>query len=249
MKLFGLIGFPLEHSLSPAWFNGIFHGENLPGFEYRLFPLHQITRLPALLEDMPELCGLNVTIPYKTAIIPYLSETDPVAGQTGAVNTIAITREKGKIITRGYNTDVTGFRESLTTQLKPHHDHALVMGSGGASRAVIHVLSQLGIPFKIVTRTPVEENQLAYSKLLTMNEIPPLVIHTTPLGMSPLTNTAPLLPFHRLTQNHFIFDLVYNPAETLLLKQAREQGAQTCNGLEMLHLQADAAWKIWKSHF
>jgi len=237
---FGLIGYPLTHSFSPAYFQKKFADEGVDAV-YDLYPLSDINEVTALLRDVKELRGLNVTIPYKETVMPFLDEVDAVAATIGAVNSIDI--RDGK--TRGHNTDVIGFRESLQPLLAPHHTHALILGTGGASKAVKYVLEQMGIAYKMVSRNK-GKGQLTYEDITedTIAEHT-LIINTTPVGMSPDINALPPLPYNVLTPHHLLYDLIYNPAETQFLAQGKQHGAITQNGLEMLQLQADAAWGIW----
>ncbi len=244
IRRYGLIGYPLGHSFSRQYFTEKFAAGGLHNHIYENFELEDIWQLPALLEEHPDLCGLNVTIPHKETVVPYLDWLEDSASRVGAVNTIKISR--GRL--SGYNTDYYGFRQSLLNWLpgEPATYKALILGSGGAARAVAAVLEELGIVYLIVSRKQ-QSGQLVYddlpaNKILTHT---PLLINTTPLGMYPHTDTYPDIPYHHLTPEHFVYDLVYNPEETLLLQKARERGAATKNGLEMLHLQADRAWEIW----
>ncbi|PUZ30465.1 shikimate dehydrogenase [Chitinophaga costaii] len=242
MHLYGLIGFPLGHSFSSGYFSDKFKRENIADSKYENFPLPDITGFPELVRSLPHLRGLNVTIPHKTAILPYLDALDDAAVEIGAVNCIRL--EGGRLI--GYNTDAIGFRHSLETLLQPHHRHALVLGTGGASKAVKYTLRQLGITYRLVSRHPQGPEDLAYGQIdQAMLEQYTLLINTTPLGMYPAVDTAPALPYKYLTARHFLYDLVYNPAKTLFLHQGEAQGAVIKNGYEMLVLQAEAAWTIW----
>jgi len=247
MRLYGLIGYPLGHSFSQKYFSEKFTREGIADARYELFPLKNIADLPALLEQNPDLRGLNVTIPHKENVIPFLHELDETARAVGAVNCIKIENRK----LRGFNTDVIGFGKSLQTVdggwWTIHDKMALILGTGGASKAVAYVLKKLGVSYQFVSRHPVGENQISYadlSSLLTPHLS--LLINTTPLGMAPNVDVCPDLPFERLTPEHFVYDLIYNPSETLLLRRAKSQGCTVKNGLEMLHLQAEAAWEIWQ---
>ncbi|HRI58319.1 MAG TPA: shikimate dehydrogenase [Saprospiraceae bacterium] len=247
MRLFGLIGYPLGHSFSQKYFSEKFAREGITDARYELFPLENIAGLPALLPQHPDLRGLNVTIPHKETVIPMLDELDETARAVGAVNCIKIEHRRLK----GYNTDVIGFEQSLKTvdggRWTVDGTQALILGTGGASKAVAYVLKKLGIPFQFVSRNPGGDKQISYE---TLHRLPStvyrLIIHTTPLGMAPHTDTCPDLPFEQLTPQHLVYDLVYNPSETLLLQRAKAQGCPVKNGLEMLHLQAEAAWNIWQ---
>lgn len=240
-KLLGLIGYPLTHSFSKKYFSEKFDRQGLTGYSYELFPLENINDFPKLVEQRPTLAGLNVTIPYKVSVIPFLDELDETAKAVGAVNTIKV----GSRILKGYNTDVFGFEESLSPLLKPHHRQALIAGTGGASKAVAYVLTKLAIHFHFVSRTP-RAGELSYQEIdkQVMNTHK-LIINTTPLGMYPKVNDCPDFPYENVTSEHLFYDLVYNPSETLFLKKAKSFGAAIKNGEEMLVLQAEKAWEIW----
>lgn len=240
-NLLGLIGYPLSHSFSKKYFQEKFAKEGIKNFAYELFPLVSITDFPVLLAQNPHLRGLNVTIPYKEAIISYLDELHPTAQAVGAVNTILI--QNGKKI--GYNTDCTGFLESLSQWLAGEKvPKALILGTGGASKAVQTALASLQIPFVLVSRSG---KGIAYEEInADLMQMCRLIVNTSPLGMYPQEDTCPDIPYHLLDSQHFVYDLVYNPQETLFLQKAKKQGAKTKNGLEMLYLQAEAAWKIWQ---
>ncbi len=243
-RLFGLIGYPLSHSFSKKYFTEKFRKEGLTDCEYELFPLPALDGFPSLLATQPFLEGLSVTIPWKKSIIPYLDELSPVAVATGAVNLIRISGKKCK----GDNTDVHGFEKSLARFLPdplPGNLEALVLGTGGASQAVVQVLKKLSIPFRLVSRQS-SDNYLSYPEVTpALLAACRLVINTTPLGMYPAVEGYPELPYSAAGEKHFFFDLVYNPAHTLFLKKAKARGAKICNGLEMLHFQAERAWEIW----
>jgi len=244
MKTLGLIGFPLSHSFSKKYFAEKFEQENIAGWQYELFPLERIEQLPDLLAKNPSIVGLNVTIPYKEAVIPYLDEVEDSAA-FGAVNTIKI--EGGKL--RGFNTDVYGFEQSLKPLLKTYHTAALILGTGGAAKAVASVLTRLGIEYTYVSRTP-REGQFSY-KNIDKNTIEKhlLIVNTTPLGMYPKVEFCPDLPYEKLSDKHLLYDLVYNPEISTFLKNGKNQGAEIKNGLEMLYLQAERAWSIWNEEF
>lgn len=248
MKKLGLIGFPLSHSFSQKYFTQKFAELGLTDWQYNLFPIENLENFPTLILQNPDLVGLNVTIPHKVEIINYLDELDKGAEAVGAVNTIKISiYTNGKKCLKGYNTDVYGFEMSLKPLLKPHHKKALILGTGGASKAVKFVLDKLEIESQFVSRNP-SANQLSYislnEKILQEHF---LIINTTPLGMYPNLDSCPEIPYQYLTKNHLVYDLVYNPEETLFLQKAKAQGAQTKNGLEMLHQQAEKAWEIWNN--
>ncbi len=244
---FGLIGKNIQHSFSPSYFAKKFQKENIKNRNYQLFPLAQISDFPRLLEDNSSLKGLNVTIPYKQAILAYLDELSPQAQAIGAVNTIEFSH--GKLI--GHNTDIWGFQKSLEKILPPSScpSKALILGTGGASLAVRYVLENLGINYQLVSRQR-SPNTLIYadiSKDLMLEY--PLIINTTPLGMSPHIDRCPSLLYTAINANHLLFDLIYNPSETLFLKKGKAAGATIQNGLEMLELQADKAWDIWQKKY
>lgn len=241
MKYYGLIGYPLSHSFSPAYFGAKFEKEQIIA-DYSAYPLAKITDFPALLKQFSgNLKGLNVTIPYKQAIIPYLDQLLPAAQEIGAVNTIQF--KNNQLI--GHNTDVYGFEKSLIPLLKPNHQKALILGTGGASKAIIYVCNQLQISYQLVSRTP-KENAITYQDLTPEIMMQySLIINTTPLGMSPNLDTCPAIPYKHLTNHHLLYDLVYNPAITQFMQKGIDQNAVVKNGLEMLHLQAEKAWQIW----
>jgi shikimate dehydrogenase len=244
MRKFGLIGYPLGHSFSGKYFTAKFEAENITDAQYGLFELENINHFPAFLSQHSGLVGLSVTIPHKQNIIPFLDEIDPVAAKIGAVNTVKISGGK----TTGYNTDIIGFRDSLKTFCPEFASQkALVLGTGGASKAVQAALTQLQIPYKIVFRSP-KNGDLTYAQLTEeiIKEYK-LIINTTPLGTFPEVNSCPEIPFEYLSAEHYLFDLVYNPSETEFMKKGKQAGTKTKNGYEMLVLQAEAAWQIWNS--
>jgi shikimate dehydrogenase len=241
MKVFGLIGYPLSHSFSKGFFAEKFQKEGINDCIYENFSLEDISQFPALLEQQPDLRGLNVTIPYKEAVLPWLDELSPAAEQIKAVNCIQF--HEG--IRIGFNTDVMGFKRSLQPLLKPHHTNALVLGTGGAAKAVMFVLQELNIPYTVVSRR-------AHDGVITYNMLDKdiiaahtIIINTSPLGMYPQVDAAPPIPYELITKHHLLYDLIYNPSETLFLKQGAAKGAAIKNGHEMLVLQAEASWDIW----
>ncbi|MDE6534939.1 MAG: shikimate dehydrogenase [Muribaculaceae bacterium] len=246
MDLYGLIGYPLGHSFSAQFFNEKFSREGIDA-SYRSFELEDIGELMELLAELPELKGLNVTIPYKEQILPYLTWISPEASLIGAVNTVKIIHDEEGNVTalEGYNTDAPAFARTLAPLLPPKAISALVLGTGGASKAVCAALSALGVEYKLVSRTP-DAGQLGYDHLtpeiMAANK---LIVNTTPLGMSPKTEACPPIPYDELTGEHLCYDLIYNPETTLFMSRAAEQGATVKNGLDMLHLQALLAWNIW----
>ncbi len=240
-RLFGLIGYPLSHSFSRAHFFQKFEKEGILDAGYELFPLPAISAFAQLLEARPALRGLNVTIPYKLEVIPLLDELDQSAEKAGAVNCIDF--RGGKMI--GYNTDVYGFEQSLHSWLTALPAKALILGSGGAARAVSCVLKGLGIDYRVVSRSR-QKGDLAYGELSpALYQTHCLIINTTPLGMAPNVQTCPDIDFDQLGPQHFLYDLVYNPEKTVFLTKGMKRGCQVKNGLEMLHLQAERAWEIW----
>jgi shikimate dehydrogenase len=244
MNRYGLIGFPLSHSFSGRYFAEKFSREGITDCMYELFPLEDINAFQALWESHPDLKGVNVTIPYKEKVIPFLAEFSDVVRKTGACNCIKKT-SKGL---KGYNTDVTGFETVLLRNLQPRHHAALVLGTGGAAKAVIYVLEKNGISYLSVSRNPGKGN-ITYSDLdhrLIKENL--LIINTTPLGMYPHTNQAPEFPYESLTPDHFLFDLIYNPAKTLFLAKGEAYGAFIQNGEDMLQIQAEESWRIWKTN-
>lgn len=242
MRKFGLIGYPLAHSFSKKYFTEKFSNESVNDTAYENFEVDKVDLLPKIVADNPDLRGLNVTIPHKESVLRYLDELSDDAMDIGAVNTIKIA--SGKLI--GFNTDYVGFMHSITPLLKQWHTKALVLGTGGSSLAVKYALEKLGIEYLLVSREPFEDNEIAYSKLTwdVMQQYP-LIINTTPVGMFPEVDKAPEIPYQFLNDKHLLFDLIYNPEETLFLKKGKEQGATVKNGQEMLTLQAEEAWKIW----
>jgi shikimate dehydrogenase len=248
MRLFGLIGFPLSHSYSAEFFKKKFADENITEAEYRLFPITDISQLPDLIEKQPDLQGFNITIPYKVKILAQLDHISKVASDVGAVNCVKIEREASGVKLFGYNTDVYGFRESLLPLLKPYHYSALILGTGGAAKAVSYVLLELGIGYTMVSRTCREKYCLNYPQLteeIIQENL--IIINTTPVGMYPDTEKYPGIPYQFLSNKHLLIDLIYNPSETLFLKLGRESGAVTKNGMQMLELQAEKSWRIWNS--
>lgn len=245
MKLYGLIGFPLSHSFSPDYFKAKFERENITDAEYAIFPLEKVEYFLDICLEFPNLSGLNVTIPYKEKIIPFLDNLSKDAKAIGAVNTIQFLN--GKKI--GHNTDIYGFESSLKPLLQPNHNQALILGNGGAAKAVEFVLQKFGITFKHVSRHETESS-LCYEDVFedeSYLQNYTLIINTTPVGMYPNIEECPQLPYEQLHAKHLLFDLVYNPEMTTFLRKGVERGAQIKNGLEMLHLQAEKSWEIWQN--
>lgn len=247
-KKLGLIGYPLTHSFSAKYFAEKFQNEGIEGFTYENFEIPKIEDFPEVIKNNPEIVGLNVTIPYKEQIIPYLDELDEEAKEIGAVNTIKVIRTENGVKLKGYNTDIYGFRETLKPLLKMHHYKALILGTGGAAKAVEYVLKKIGLSVLYVSRNPESEKERSYDEL---NEFAvkdfPVIVNSTPLGMHPKVDACPALPYNHLSEDNLLYDLIYNPAETLFMKKGAEKGAIVQNGLGMLKLQAEKAWEIWNS--
>jgi len=246
MEKYGLIGYPLGHSFSKTYFNQKFEAENIDA-EYVNFEIPSIKDLKTVLKENPDLRGLNVTLPYKTQVIPLLDELDEDARQIGAVNVIKFSKGLfGKQKLKGYNSDIIGFKQSIEPLLKESHKKALILGTGGASKAVYHGLKQLGIDPVFVTRTP-KEFCITYEEITpnTMRDYT-VIVNTTPVGMHPHIDTCPNISYELLTPEHLLYDLLYNPDVTLFMKKGEERGATVKNGLEMLLLQAFAGWEIWQ---
>lgn len=243
MRLFGLIGYPLSHSFSPGYFNDKFKQNNLHNCLYKAFPIETIFSLKHLINANPNLEGLNVTIPYKKEVLPYLDEQSEAVKSIGACNCIKI--KDGKLT--GYNTDVIGFENSLKPYLASHHNTALILGTGGAAAAVQYVLDKLEIDYDFVSRKSIgDTGTLSYSQLnKELIQSHKLIINTTPLGMYPAVDDCPAIPYEYLTSDHYLFDLIYNPGKTLFLRKGEESGATIKNGAKMLEIQAEESWRIW----
>lgn len=242
MKTYGLVGRNIDYSFSRKYFNTKFEREQIPA-KYLNFDLASIEEFPKIFEENEAISGLNVTIPYKQEVIPFLDKLADAAEEINAVNTIKI--EKNGRLT-GYNTDYIGFTEAIRPHLKEVHQNALILGTGGASKAVAYALKKLNIGYCFVSRRP-GKNIISYGELDKFHLADfQIIVNTTPLGTFPDVDACPPIPFENVTENHLVFDLIYNPAETRLMKLAKEKGAQTLNGLRMLELQAEAAWEIWQ---
>jgi shikimate dehydrogenase len=243
MRLFGLIGYPLTHSFSKKFFTEKFEKEGRTDCRYELFSISTIHDLRKVLDQHPDLRGLNVTIPYKEQVLSFLHEKDEAVRKIKASNCILVTNGKLK----GFNTDAEGFERSLQPQLKPHHSKALILGTGGAAKAVEYVLSKLGVNFNYVSRKP-SINNYSYEQLTpSIITDHSLIINTTPLGLYPAINEAPPIPYEALTTEHYLYDLVYNPEKSLFLQKGEQMGAAIKNGYEMLVIQAEESWRIWNS--
>lgn len=245
MQKYGLLGHPLGHSFSRTYFNQKFEAEKINA-QYLNFDIPSIKDIKSILKENPDLNGLNVTIPYKEQVIPFLDDLDEDARLIGAVNVIKFTKGIFGKKLKGYNSDVIGFKQSIEPLLDKTHSKALILGTGGASKAVFHGLKQLGVGSTMVSRKP-KEFCITYEEITakTMEQYT-VIINTTPLGMFPNINACPEIPYHLLTPKHLLYDLLYNPDETLFMKKGKEKGAVVKNGLEMLLLQAFAAWEIWQ---
>lgn len=240
MDKYGIIGYPLGHSFSRAFFTEKFQREHIDA-EYVNFEIPSADMLPGIVQANPNLRGLNVTLPHKEAVIPMLDELSDEAKEIGAVNVIRV--RDGRL--KGFNSDIIGFMDSIRPLLKPWHQHALVLGTGGASRAIRVGLQRLGIQWTYVSRTPAP-GRLTYADLTSeLMEHYQVIVNCSPVGMFPRVDACPDIPYQLLTGRHLLYDLVYNPQETLFLKRGAEHGAAVKNGLEMLHLQALASWRFW----
>jgi len=247
MKLLGLIGYPLDHSFSVTYFREKFMKEKITGYSYRNFPLPSINGLPSLIRENSDLEGLNVTIPYKQSVIPFINKLDSLSKEVGAVNTVRISRQKNQVHLKGFNTDVYGFYHSLSPLLTGKHNRALILGTGGASKAVAHTLKLLGIDYLYVSRKPLK-GMLGYQDLCqAIIRNYNIIINTTPIGSYPDVNSFPDIPYDLLGSKHLLFDLVYNPPETKFMNMGKRKGAAVCNGYKMLVLQAEKSWEIWTS--
>ena len=246
MDKYGIIGYPLGHSYSRGFFTDKFKKEGIDA-QYLNFPIPSAEQLREVVGENPELRGLNVTLPYKQAVIPMLDELSDEAREIGAVNVIRVRRKNGSPFLQGFNSDIIGFINSIKPLLKPNHRKALILGTGGASRAVRVGLEQLGLDWTYVSRTPAKGRY-------TYDELTPeiiqdylVVVNCSPVGMYPNNDACPSIPYEALTSDHLLFDVVYNPEETLFMKRGAERGAVIKNGLEMLYLQAVASWEFWNT--
>ncbi len=242
-SLFGLLGRNISYSFSQGYFTEKFKKLKLNQHKYVNFDIQSINELQTIIKSNPNLKGLNVTIPYKEEVLPFLSNINKKAKYIGAVNTIKITKKGLK----GYNTDCYGFKKSIKPFLKTHHKKALILGTGGASKAIAFTLDELGISYKYVSRTA-DKNKTTYNFLNEhIIKTHQIIINCTPLGTFPNIENKPDIPYKFIGSEHLLYDLIYNPAETAFLRYGKQQGAEICNGLSMLELQAEKAWKIWNS--
>jgi shikimate dehydrogenase len=242
--IYGLIGYPLSHSWSAAWFSDNFFKNNITDKKYLLFPIERLGDFPELIRNNPDIQGLNVTIPYKKRIIEFIDELDETAHEIGAVNTIRIHRKDGIPVLKGYNTDAEGFRLSMDFS---GFKKALILGTGGASKAVAFTLKNQEIDFLFVSRNPINQASIHYNDITEeIMQSHRLIINTTPLGMYPDIDPFPPIPYQWVTGSHYLYDLVYNPQLTTFLKKGQEKGATVQNGIKMLYLQAEVSLKIWE---
>ncbi|WP_299065169.1 shikimate dehydrogenase [uncultured Polaribacter sp.] len=245
-KVFGLLGKDISYSFSRGYFADKFKKLGLSNYNYKNFDLQDIKELPAVIDSEEFVSGINVTIPYKEDVIKYLDKLDKTAEEIGAVNTIKFTK-RGNL--KGYNTDVVGFEKSIKPFLKKHHTKALILGTGGASKAIAYALKKNNIKFKFVSRNPSGKKEVSYNDL--SEEIIKdftVIINCTPLGTSPNTHLCPNIPYQYLTEKHLLFDLIYNPEISSFLAKGKEKGAAIKNGYEMLELQAEESWRIWNEN-
>jgi len=249
MRIFGLIGYPLSHSFSRKYFSDKFRNENINDAEYHNFPISDIAQFPGILKNNKNFIGFNVTSPYKEVIIPYLDELDVSVSEINAVNVVKIVYEENIRKLIGYNTDVYGFKKSLQKKINPEIKSALILGTGGAAKAVFFALKSLDIKCKFVSRKEKPGNKfISYENLnKTIISENLLIVNTTPLGIFPDTNVKPDIPYAYITKNHHLFDLIYNPPLTQFLSEGKKRQATIQNGLEMLHFQAEKAWTIFNN--
>jgi shikimate dehydrogenase len=245
MEKYGLIGYPLGHSFSKNYFNEKFENEGISA-KYINFEIPNIQNLPEVIESNPELQGFNVTIPYKEKVISYLDSVSPEARAIGAVNVVKVTHKGNKVVLKGYNSDVIGFTRSIEPMLEPCHKKALILGTGGASKAINYGLKSLGLETLFVSRFE-RENTIQYEKITPeiIKEYN-VIVNCTPVGMYPHADECPLLPYEAMDTHTLLYDLIYNPDQTLFMRKGAEHGATVKNGLEMLLLQAFASWEFWK---
>ncbi|MFD0991088.1 shikimate dehydrogenase family protein [Mariniflexile jejuense] len=243
MNKLGLLGKNISYSFSKAYFKEKFENQQITDTTYENFDIETIDLFPSIIKNTKNLKGLNVTIPYKEVVVPYLDKVNKKAKEIGAVNTIKITK-KGKLV--GYNTDCYGFKKTLKPFLQPHHKNALILGTGGASKAIAFTFKELGISYHYVSRTQSEGVSFTYNSL-TEDTIKQhqIIVNCSPLGTFPNIEDCPNIPYNAINENHILFDLIYNPEQTKFLRLGKAQNATTINGLNMLKLQAEKAWSIW----
>jgi shikimate dehydrogenase len=242
-KVFGLLGKNISYSFSRGYFSKKFEALGLKKHEYKNFDIQEIADFPAIINSETLFGGMNVTIPYKEEVIPYLDTLDKTAKEVGAVNTIKFTKRGNS---KGYNTDVVGFENSILPFLKEHHKYALILGTGGASKAIAFALKKNNIKYKFVSRNPSGKNEISYTELTEeMLHKYHVIVNCTPIGTSPDIHVSPNIPYQFLTEKHLLFDLIYNPAISAFLAKGKEKGASIKNGYEMLEMQAEESWRIW----
>jgi len=245
MRKYGLIGYPLGHSFSRKYFGEKFKNERIMDCSYENYPLTSIHLLPELLSNEPEICGLNVTIPYKSEVIRYLDSIDKESSEIGSVNVIKIRRSVGKIYLSGFNSDIAGIRDSLMPYMRSDLKNAMVLGTGGSSRSVCYMLRNIGLSVTLVSRNR-GEGVISYEDITPeFISVTGLIVNTTPLGMYPAVDAKPDIDYSSLGKNHILFDLVYNPEVTKFLEAGLSRGCTVITGLKMLHSQAERAWEIW----
>ncbi|HEX2969225.1 MAG TPA: shikimate dehydrogenase [Bacteroidales bacterium] len=245
MRKYGLIGFPLGHSFSKKYFTEKFQSENIVDCSYENFPIKDIDQLPDLIENEPELVGFNVTVPHKSDVIKYLSYISPEAKEIGAVNVVKVHRNENSYSLSGFNSDVYGFTMSILPWLKSRSGNALILGTGGSSKAVSFALRKIGMNVTLVSRRNSPDG-ITYNDINSdITEKTDIIVNTTPLGMYPDIEGKPPINYDLLNSTHIIYDLVYNPELTAFLREGQERGCVVVNGLRMLHLQAEKAWEIW----
>lgn len=245
MDIYGLIGYPLGHSFSKNYFENMFKKEHLNS-KFRNFEINSLGKFQEIIKDNSTLKGLSVTIPYKQEILHLLDEISPEAKAIGAVNSIRVSKTENGVICKGFNTDVYGFKKSLIKFIREYRSKALVLGSGGAAKAIKYALTELGIEYLEVSRTP-KGKQISYEQTFSIIEDYRIIINTTPLGMYPQINTFPTLPYEKMNSDYYLFDLTYNPEITSFMQKGMNNNAKVKNGLEMLHLQAQESWKLWNN--
>lgn len=247
MRKYGLIGFPLGHSFSQKYFTEKFAREQINNCSYENFPIDSVDLLPELIRDNTDLCGLNVTIPHKTNILKYVDVKDPAVIEIGAANVLKIKRLEGKLQIYGYNSDITGICDSVMPFISGNCKNALILGTGGSSRAVAYTLKKLGLQISVVSRKRSPE-LINYRDLnASLLERTDIIVNTTPLGMFPDITSRPEIDYELLNENHILFDLVYNPEMTTFLKMGKERGCKIITGLKMLYSQAERSWEIWNN--
>ncbi len=245
----GLIGFPLGHSFSKNYYLSKFENEEINDVNYDLYSLENINQFPSLFLNDNRFRGFNVTIPHKQTVMGFIDDLSIEAKEIGAVNCITVHRTEDKVSLKGYNTDAFGFETSLTPLLTPQHNRALVLGNGGAAKAVLYTFDKLGIPYTIVSRNKTN-GHVTYEQLNEdLISSHPIIVNCTPLGTFPNIEECPQIPYEYITNGHLLYDLIYNPVETLFLQKGKSQNATTKNGHEMLILQAEKNWQIWKDNF